>query len=264
MQRYGAENHNGIVGKQSGGQSNVIRLERNALRRHYLTETFMDHNLASETYAAERYLLGEMPLEERDEFEEHFFSCRVCGEDVQTASVFIANAKALFRERDLQTSPALKNAKLWRDWLKRDWIGWLRLPVTVPTFAALALAAIVGYQNGVVIPGLRTPLSVGSPLVFDGETRSSVPRQSEDMPLHFQMLLSGPTDSARVALQVTGANGRMARSGFVESPGLNRLLDVYFPGTLRAGRYTLIVRTDQGGKPGPELGRGQFEITTKY
>jgi hypothetical protein len=224
----------------------------------------MDHNLASETYAAERYLLGEMPPEERDEFEEHFFLCRVCGEDVQTASVFIENAKALYRERELQASPALKKAKQWRDWLRRDWIGWLRLPVTAPTFAALALAAIVCYQNAVVIPGLRIPLSVASPLIFDGETRSTVPHQSQDMPLHFQMLLSGPTDSARVALQVTGADGRMARSGFVESPGLNRLLDVYFPGALNAGRYTLIVRTDQGGKPGPELGRGQFEISAKY
>jgi hypothetical protein len=223
----------------------------------------MDHNLASETYAAERYLLGEMPAEERDEFEEHFFSCRVCGEDVQTVSVFIENAKALFRERELQTSPAHKKI-LWRDWLRRDWIGWLRLPVTAPTFAALALAAVVCYQNAVVIPGLRIPQSVASPLVFDGETRSSVPHQSEDMPLHFQMLLSGPPDSARVALEVIGANGRLARSGFVESPGLNRLLDVYFPGTLHAGRYSLIVRSDQGGKPGPELGRGQFEITTKY
>jgi hypothetical protein len=224
----------------------------------------MDHNLASETYAAERYLLGEMPAEERDEFEEHFFSCRVCGEDVQIASVFIENAKSLYRERDRQASPALKKAFLWRDRLKRDWVGWLRLPVTVPTFAALALAAVVCYQNAVVIPGLRVPQSVASPLVFDGETRSSLPRQSEEMPLHFQMLLSSPTDSPRVALQVTGANGRPVRSGFVESPGLNRLVDVYFPGTLNAGRYTLIVRTDQGGKPGPELGRGQFEITTKY
>jgi hypothetical protein len=224
----------------------------------------MDHNLASETYAAERYLLGEMPPEERDEFEEHFFSCRVCGEDVQIASVFIENAKALYRERDRQASPTLKKAFLWRDRLKRDWVGGLRLPVTVPTFAALALAAVVCYQNAVVIPGLRVPQSVASPLVFDGETRSSLPRQSEEMPLHFQMLLSAPTDSPRVALQVTGANGRPVRSGFVESPGLNRLVDVYFPGTLNAGRYTLIVRTDQGGKPGPELGRGQFEITTKY
>jgi Putative zinc-finger len=224
----------------------------------------MDHNLASETYAAERYLLGEMPPEERDEFEEHFFSCRVCGEDVQTASVFIANAKALYRERDLQASPALKKAMLWRDWLKRDWIGWLRLPVTVPTFAALALAALVSYQNAVVIPGLRRPVSVSSPLVFDGETRSSLPHQSEDMPLYFQMLLSAPTDSARVAIQVIGANGRMVRSEFVDSPGLNRQLEVYFPGTLNAGHYTFIVRTDQGGKPGPELSRGQFEITAKY
>jgi len=205
-----------------------------------------------------------MPPEERDEFEEHFFSCRVCGEDVQTASVFIENAKALYRERDLRTSPALKKAMLWRDRLRRDWVGWLRLPVAVPTFAALALAAIVCYQNAVVIPTLRSPLSVALPLIFDGETRSSLPRQSEVMPLHFQMLLSAPTDSARVALQVIGANGRMVLSGFVDSPGLNRLLDAYFPGTLNAGRYTLIVRTDQGGKPGLELGRGQFEITTGY
>jgi hypothetical protein len=247
-----------------GRGNNVINLERNAPRRHYLTETLMDHNLASETYAAERYLLGEMPPEERDEFEEHFFSCRVCGEDVQTTSLFIENAKALFRERDLQASPARKQAMLWRDWLKRDWIGWLRLPVTVPTFAALALAVIVSYQNLSEIPRLRRPVSVSSPLVFDGETRASLPHESEDMPLHFQMLLSGPTDSARVVIQMIGANGRMVRSEFVESPGLNRLLDVYCPGTLNPGRYTFIVRTDQGGKPGPELGRGQFEISAKY
>jgi hypothetical protein len=224
----------------------------------------MDHNLASETYAAERYLLGEMPPEERDEFEEHFFSCRVCGEDVQTTSVFIANAKALYRDRDLQASPALKKAMLWRDWLRRDWSGWLRLPVTVPSFAALTLAAVVCYQNAVVIPGLRKPISENSPIVFDGETRSAVPHQSEDMPLYFEMLLSGPADSSRVAVQLIGANGRMMRSEFVDSPGLNRQLAVYFPGTLHAGRYDFVVRTDQGGKPGPELGHGQFEITAKY
>jgi hypothetical protein len=224
----------------------------------------MDHNLASETYAAERYLLGEMPAEERDEFEEHFFSCRVCGEDVQIATVFIDNAKALYRERALQTSPAHKQAMLWRDWLKRDWTGWLRLPVTVPTFAALALTAVVCYQNAVVIPHLRAPVSVDQPLVFDGETRSSLPRQSEGMPLYFKMLLPGPTASARVALQVIADDGRTVIGDFADSPGLNRELDVYFPGTLKAGRYTLIVRTDQGGKPGLELGRGQFEITTKY
>jgi hypothetical protein len=247
-----------------GRIKNVINLERNAWRPHYLTGTIMDHNLASETYAAERYLLGEMPAEERDEFEEHFFSCRVCGEDVQIASMFIDNAKAVYRERALQASPALKQAMLWREWLRRDWIGWLRLPVTAPTFAALALAAVVCYQNVAVIPGLRKPVSVNDPLVFDGETRSSLPRQFEGMPVRFQMLLPGPSESARVALQLIDTSGKLVRTDFVDSPGLNRQLDVYFPGTLNAGRYTLIVRTDQGGKPGPEISRGQFEITTRY
>jgi len=224
----------------------------------------MDHNIASETYAAERYLLGEMSTEERDEFEQHFFGCRLCGEDVQIGSMFIANAKALFYEEDIKASPVQKKARQWREWIKRDWSAWLRLPVTVPTLAALVLAAIVGYQNLVVIPDLRSPQPLYSPLIFDGETRASVQQEPEDIPLRFQLLLGAPTDSPRIAVHVVDARGRTVRGGFVESPGLNRMVDVYFPGKLDPGRYTLIVLTDQGGKPGLELGRGQFDITAKF
>lgn len=224
----------------------------------------MDHTVASETYAAERYLLREMSPDERDEFEEHFFGCKVCSEDVQIVSLFVANATALFREQDLKASPAQKKARQWREWLKRDWTALLRLPVTVPTLAALALAAVVFYQDSVVIPHLLNPQSLNSALIFDGETRSSLPTETDDVPLRFQLLLSAPTDSPRVAVRVIDAKGKIVLGGFVESPGLNRVVDVYFPGKLNPGRYALIILTDQGGKPGIELGRGQFEITAKY
>src|SRR5580658_7212544 len=130
----------------------------------------MDHNLAHETYAAERYLLGEMSSEERDEFEEHFFGCRMCGENVEAASVFVENAKAVFRDESLKASPAAKRA-----WLRWSWPSWgsLRLPVMVPSLAALLLAAVVTYQNSVVIPQLLTPQSMAAPLILDGETRAS-------------------------------------------------------------------------------------------
>ena len=42
----------------------------------------MDHQEVLSTLASERYLLGEMTDTERDSFEEHFFSCAECAEDV--------------------------------------------------------------------------------------------------------------------------------------------------------------------------------------
>ena len=39
----------------------------------------MNHVEAVKTLAIERYLLEEMTPEERDAFEEHFFSCAVIG-----------------------------------------------------------------------------------------------------------------------------------------------------------------------------------------
>src|SRR5260221_4650415 len=43
----------------------------------------MEHAEATESMAAERYLLGEMTPEDRDAFEEHFFGCGACATDVR-------------------------------------------------------------------------------------------------------------------------------------------------------------------------------------
>jgi anti-sigma factor RsiW len=43
----------------------------------------MDHEDAVNTYAAERYLLGELEEADADSFEAHMFDCRVCAEQVR-------------------------------------------------------------------------------------------------------------------------------------------------------------------------------------
>ncbi len=50
----------------------------------------MEHKTAIKTLAAERYLLGEMPDEERDEFEAHYFTCTECAEEVRHAAALAA------------------------------------------------------------------------------------------------------------------------------------------------------------------------------
>ena len=47
----------------------------------------MDHEVARTSHAVERYLLGEMPSSERDEFEEHYFACTDCASEIRFASV---------------------------------------------------------------------------------------------------------------------------------------------------------------------------------
>ena len=58
----------------------------------------MDHETAVQLKATERYFLGELTGADREEFEEHFFTCPECAEDVRALTVFSANAKAVFRE----------------------------------------------------------------------------------------------------------------------------------------------------------------------
>jgi Putative zinc-finger len=57
----------------------------------------MDHETAVRMNATERYFLGELSGEDREGFEEHFFLCPECAEDVRALTVFAANAKAVFR-----------------------------------------------------------------------------------------------------------------------------------------------------------------------
>ena len=44
-------------------------------------------------HASERYLLDEMSQDERDQFEEHYFSCVECADEVRAVFAFADNAK---------------------------------------------------------------------------------------------------------------------------------------------------------------------------
>ena len=57
-----------------------------------------DHEQAMKVHAAERYVLDELSPEERDDFEEHYFMCVKCAEEVRIAAAFADNAKSVFRE----------------------------------------------------------------------------------------------------------------------------------------------------------------------
>jgi hypothetical protein len=211
----------------------------------------MDHEVAIKTHAVERYLLGEMPASERDEFEEHYFLCAQCGDEIRSASELRRDMKAALHEKPV--SPA--TATLPRT-SSPGWFSWLKPPVLVPTFAAFALLAVVGYQNLAVLPDLEAPRSMGSPTILDGRTRGDAPSLRAGDPLRFVTAVE-PGAPSRLYVELTDSSGSAVRRGEVAAPAGDHPLDVYFPGKLTEGRYQLIVRESKGGR---ELARSTFDV----
>ncbi len=131
----------------------------------------MEHQEAIETKAAERYLLGELSGAERDGFEEHFFDCQACAENVRAGAIFQANARAVLSEQ------------VHRQPVKVGVFEWLRVQ---PAFAAalagavIVLAGAVSYQALVVQPRLRSELAeLAAPQPYPSFFLHSVTRGEE-------------------------------------------------------------------------------------
>jgi len=104
----------------------------------------MDHNEALRLQAVEKYVLGELPGPLRQEFEEHFFDCTECAQEIKAATLFADNAKEVLEQ---------EAAKEWEKGgalLSSGWWGWLRPMVAAPVLAVLLL--VLGYQSFVTVP----------------------------------------------------------------------------------------------------------------
>ena len=199
----------------------------------------MDHEAALHTHAVDRYLQAEMTETERDEFEDHYFSCVICADEVRAGFFFKENAKVVLREPLAERQP------------------WWRLPFLVPAFTTVALAAVVLFQNAITLPALRAPQSLASVVILDGATRDSLPRLTEGEPLRFQMAADPAPAGAQLLVELVNDSGAVLRSGKLPAPAPNHPLDVFFPGRLDAGRYAVVIRA---GDPRTEIVRNLFRV----
>jgi putative zinc finger protein len=118
----------------------------------------MDHNEALQQLAVERYLLDELPPDLRDAFEEHFFDCPECALDVRAGSAFVDEAKVQLP--GIVGSPEVARSEgSGLGAKKRSLLWWWRPLFATPMFAApvfATLLVVIGYQNLVTYPALRT------------------------------------------------------------------------------------------------------------
>jgi hypothetical protein len=125
----------------------------------------VDHLQAVETQTVERYVLGELSTSETEDFERHYFECQQCAIAVESASLFVANARAVFRRDALPVPPAVTARKIKkRNLFKAAGAIWGRPAFAAPMAAAFLFGAIGIYQGVVIIPGMQRALNTARAL----------------------------------------------------------------------------------------------------
>lgn len=238
----------------------------------------MDHTEAVRLQAAEKYLLNEFTPPQREEYEEHYFDCFECAEDLKATASFMEGVRQMIREGVLEPQMARQEAPArTRSVANRGWFAWLRPAFVVPVFAALLL--FIGYQNGVTIPRLKTSSSsqsaeiVSSSLHLAGSVRGGTEggeappnvqvRPGEGFLLDFDFTPSRSSMAYR--WQLLDPAGRALKEGTLGSDMTNQAVHLpVISGVQRPGRYSLVfyAAADNAAqtKSGNEVQRFTFTV----
>jgi hypothetical protein len=202
----------------------------------------MDHNRAVKSQAVERYLLGEMKAKELADFEEHFFTCEECADEVRAGARFGANARQVLPEFPRAAAPARVKPS----------IVWWRPPALA--WATAALAIMVVYQAGIQVPGLKRQLqpqalaSLGlHAATRGGDSLPVVPVSEGPFSVYFD--LPGQSGQPSFTCVLTDSHGKVVGSFPAKAPKTGDPLEVFLNRSdLHPGRYTLTVKSATDAK----------------
>jgi len=220
----------------------------------------MDHVEAQSSKASERYLLGEMSEPERFAFEDHYFQCQECAEDVKIGAALTRGIREVGREyAEARPRPGTSRAERGTS----RWWGWLSPAALLSSTAATMLAGVVIYQSVVTIPGLSVPEAV-TPVVLRAAARGdeqtiNPPRDKSFTAFQFDVNAAEP--GAPLEYELAPAGGAPRIKGKAEAPPLGVQLQVNAPNAKlnRAGAWTLVLRNGAG----QEIARYPFELKFK-
>jgi len=219
----------------------------------------MTHQQALDTMAAERYLLEEMTEMERHAFEEHYFDCDDCAQEVRLGERIRLEVRAA-RRSGLGAHDSEARVSNVVEFNKRP--VW-RASTAIPWAAAAMLALTAGYQSFVVVPGLRQAIAPQplSPVMLREATRGTLPVVTVSPGQRFVALGIDVMNasSAEVTYDLLDAAGKGILSGRTPLPPSGAPLYLLIPADelVRPGRHTLIVR--DSASPGATVNEYAFD-----
>jgi Putative zinc-finger len=224
----------------------------------------MQHSDAVRTMASEKYLLGELAPEQREEFEEHFFSCSECALDMRAGAALLEHSKlalsAPAQEQDAVSVPAARPGG-------RN--SWWRPAVWGPVMALLLV--VVGFESfftlsksGKMTAGLTPQILPAASLVSVRGDR--VPRIEVGPKQSYLLFVDIPAESrfASYVCELTSPEGAVLWSIPVSSEAAQDTLPLQVPsGHTAPGVYSLVIRGVTPGQNSAILVRYPFELDRK-
>lgn len=225
----------------------------------------MNHNYAIENHVAEGYLLDDLDEAERDAYEDHYFGCITCAEEVEMVSEFMDTAKQVILE-ELKPQPVAISTPSAASWFRR-----ITAPIMQPLPAAaflflVMMSSVAIYQYRVTIPRLQ---AAASPQIFTAgvspltSSRGAVPKLTFTKGQSFSIPFDIPPagfSSYQVSILATPSNAVKVESREISAKEAKKALEISIPAdTLDAGRYWLLIEGINGTAKG-EVDRIPFDL----
>jgi len=230
----------------------------------------MDHSEAMRLKAPEKYMLGELGGDMRDQFEEHFMSCAECARDVRAGVMFVESAREVLSSE----APESARAKS-KPGPAGGWFGaFFRPMIAAPALAILL--AIVAYQAAVTIPHLESavskansPRTLASFSLINQNSRGGAPvpfavQQGEPFALYVDV---PPQPSFPMyEIEVESASGALQFAVPISAEEARNTVQLLIPPSrLAPGQYLLVIRgtLQSNTTGGAEVARFGFALETR-
>ncbi len=200
----------------------------------------MTHDEAIRSGATERYLVADMPADEREAFEAHYFECLVCADDVKAAFMIRDGLRAAKpAARVLPFAARVKKA-------------------TAPLAAAasLVLASLLGWVQFVRVPALNSAriaaLQPQEPIDYALEATRGEPEIVEVSKAPINLKVSVPVDAGVAPFSVQVIDARREAMGRAILTSSDEVTINIGRGGLPPGGYAIRM-SDAAGKPITEV-----------
>jgi hypothetical protein len=207
-----------------------------------------DHPYPDRELAAERYLLGEMSDVDREQYEQHFFSCEECADEVRTTATFLDDARAMLVPDAVGRAGVTALA---RPAAAAAW----RRSTAIPWAIAASLLVFTAYQSLVLIPGLQSQLTPREldPITIRPDSRGQeavvAPGDPSDG-FTLALEINDVQEGAALEYKITTDAGRVVASRRCRAPRAGRPLLVWLSASTLAEptRYVLVVQDVATGR----------------
>ncbi len=228
----------------------------------------MTHQEAVASLAAERYLLDEMAEPDREQFEEHYFQCEECADDLRAAAAMVRGARAGMTARSASTGPTGQVVSIAeaRASARRAWYR----STTLPWAIAATLALVAGYesirtslpQSGTTVPIALEPITL-RPASRGAEPVVHVAAGPTAAPIALAIELGDVPQGGDLGYDLKTVDGRPGASGVVAAPQPGAPLLLVMPSWTVVAPMHYILTVHDAAQPGHVLGEYRFAASAR-